>query len=77
MTDWDFRDEVDALAPKEGRKYGSTQNVILLKLKKKEQKNKTEKKNEELMKEYKEEIAKYFEPGFAVHMNKQQAYTQF
>ena len=79
MTNCDLRDEVefDALAPKEGRKYGSAERVTLLKLKKTEQKNKNEKENEELIKEYKEEIVKYFEPGFAVHMNKQQAYTQF
>lgn len=79
MTDCDVRDEVEfeALEPKAGRKYRSAQKVILLKLKKLEQNNKDEEKNKDSKAEHKEEIIKYFEPGFAVHMNKQQAYAQF
>lgn len=80
MTECDFRDEVEfeALIPKNGYRYGCARKVILVKLKKTKVDNKTEEegKNNSSI-EDREEIIKYFAAGFAVHMDKKQAYNHF
>ena len=77
MTDFDRLDEVEfeALPSNNGRKYRKAKNVILEKLKGIEGRKNEEKNNH--TEEDREEIVKFFKPGFAIHMDKKQAYAQF
>ncbi len=79
MTDCDFRDEVEfeAGTAKDGCRYKSAQKVILVKLEKMEDGNISEKEENKALEETREEIVKYFPPGFAMHMDKKKAYAQF
>lgn len=79
MENCDFDDEVEfeAVPPESTQRYGRAKNVVLVGVKKgigsgvkKELKSTT-------AEPHNDEVIKYFEPGFAVHMNKQQAYNQF
>ena len=74
MADCNIRDEVEfeILEPTDGHRYGSAKGAILVKYKSEEEDNKGKSTEEE-----KDEIIKYYKPGFAVHMDKKQAYNQF